>query len=305
MALIDYLNRPEYWLRPQQIYRRLLNPRDQVFKDSQAVQLPWGATLSIYPDSREVIERSLWIMGIYDLSLSEALWRAIAPGEIVLDVGANIGYITSLMAAKVGLSGKVIAFEPNPEVYQELQQHIQSWQQQQNWSQIELSSLALSNQEGEGILNIPLQNRGEAALVDSVESVAGRSLRTYPVKLISLDQFWQDRTEMISALKVDVEGHELAVFQGAKKLLNQGRIRDIFFEDHAYYPSPATDFLEQQGYTIFRLWKGFWRPILRPATYNAVHRWEPPNYVATRDPERILKRFKTWGWQVFSEAKRA
>lgn len=305
MALIDYLNRPEYLLRPQQIYHRLLNPRDQVFTDSQKVTLPWGATLLIYPDTQEVIERSLWIVGIYDLSLSEALWRAIAPGEIVLDIGANIGYMTSLIAAKVGLSGKVIAFEPNPEVYQELQYHIHTWRQQHNWSHIELSSLALSNQAGVGILNIPLQNRGEAALVDSAESVADHSLRTYPVTLTTLDQFWQNRDEMISVLKIDVEGHELAVFQGAKKLLNQGQIRDIFFEDHAYYPSPATDFLEDQGYTIFRLWKGFWRPLLRPATYNAVHRWEPPNYVATRDPKRLLKQFKPWGWQVFSGRSKA
>ncbi|MEC4805024.1 MAG: FkbM family methyltransferase [Jaaginema sp. PMC 1079.18] len=302
MALIDYLNRPEYWLRPQQVYRRLLNPRNQVLTSAQAVKLPWGVTISIYPDLTEVIERSLWVMGIYDLSLSEALWRAIAPGETVVDIGANIGYMTSLMAAKTGHSGRVIGFEPNPEVYQELQRNLESWQQQKNWPRTEVYSWALSSQVGEGILNIPLQNRGEAALVDSVVSVAGRSSATYTVQLTTLDRFWQEYSlnDDIAVLKIDVEGHELAVFEGAKNLLSQGRIRDIFFEDHAYYPSPATDFLEQQGYTIFRIWKGFWKPVLQPATYNAVHRWEPPNYVATLDSERLSKCFSSRGWQVFS-----
>jgi FkbM family methyltransferase len=302
MPLINYFNRPEYWLRPQQLFRRLRHPPHQAWKGIERVMLPWGVTIPVTADPREAIERSLWIMGIYDLSLSEALWRAIAPGDITVDIGANIGYMTSLMAAKTGISGKVICFEPNPEVCPELEANIQSWYHEKDWSQIELHSLALSNRIGEGVLRIPLQNRGEAALVAATDAI-NPSLRRHTVSLTTLDRFWQDRNDSIAVLKIDVEGHELAVFQGAKQLLSQRRIRDIFFEDHCYYPSPATNFLEEQGYTIFRLWKGFWRPVLHPPTYNAVHRWEPPNYLATLNPRRALQCLASRGWQIFSAAQ--
>ena len=48
--------------------------------------------------------------GIYDLIVTEILWRLINKGEIAVDVGANIGYMTSLMAAKVASSGKVYSY---------------------------------------------------------------------------------------------------------------------------------------------------------------------------------------------------
>jgi FkbM family methyltransferase len=53
------------------------------------------------------------------------------PGRAV-DVGANIGYMTSLMAHKVGLSGKVIAFEPHPAIYKRLVNNVQDWHIEKN-----------------------------------------------------------------------------------------------------------------------------------------------------------------------------
>ncbi|MBE9119108.1 FkbM family methyltransferase [Lusitaniella coriacea LEGE 07157] len=294
MAFLDYLNRPEYVLRPIQIYRRLMRPVGQEVREFQQVLLPWGVSMRICPYPEEVIERSLWIMGIYDLCLSEALWRLIDPQDVVLDIGANIGYMTSIMAHRTGEGGKVIGFEPNPEVYEELRQNLAQWEEEKGWNWIELRAIALSNKIGVGTLGIPSQNRGMAAILET-ETVPGQ--QTYTVTTQTLDSFWKS-SDTIGVLKIDVEGHELKVFEGATQLLRQQKIRDILFEEHQYYPSPATDFLERYGYTIFRVWKGFWKPVLYPATYNAVHRWEPPNYLATIDPERAKERFKARGWQV-------
>ncbi|MGD2181245.1 FkbM family methyltransferase [Lusitaniella coriacea] len=294
MAFLDYLNRPEYVLRPIQIYRRLMRPVGQEVREFQQVLLPWGVSMRICPYPEEVIERSLWIMGIYDLCLSEALWRLIDPQAVVLDIGANIGYMTSIMAHRTGEGGRVIGFEPNPEVYEELRQNLAQWQEEKGWNWIELRAIALSNKIGVGTLGIPSQNRGMAAILET-ETVPGQ--QTYTVTTQTLDSFWKS-SDTIGVLKIDVEGHELKVFEGATQLLRQQKIRDILFEEHQYYPSPATDFLERYGYTIFRVWKGFWKPVLYPATYNAVHRWEPPNYLATIDPERAKERFKARGWQV-------
>ena len=69
------------------------------------VQLPWEAQFTL-AGAEHGVESALWLQGVYDLALSEMLWRLIAPGEVVADIGANIGYVTSIMAAQVGSARK-------------------------------------------------------------------------------------------------------------------------------------------------------------------------------------------------------
>ncbi|MBD2578749.1 FkbM family methyltransferase [Oscillatoria sp. FACHB-1406] len=299
MPALEYFNRPEYLLRPRQIYRRLLHPPQQSIEELVKIVLPWKASLKIHPYPREVVERSLFIFGIYDLCLSETLWRLIDPGEITIDVGANIGYVASLMAARVGEKGKVICFEPNPEVYRELEENVKNWQETQGWQHLQLSPLALSDRAGSSTLKIPKYNRSAAALADAIAPADEETLQSYTVDLMRLDDFFAGTKPEIGVLKIDVEGHEFNVFQGAEQILSQHRIRDIIFEEHQSYPSAAMQFLEQKGYSIFRLWKGFWKPVLYPSSYDKNHPWEPPNYLATLEPDRAVTRLKQRGWKIF------
>ncbi|MDY6783007.1 MAG: FkbM family methyltransferase [Cyanobacteriota bacterium] len=299
MPTLDYFNRPEYLLRPFQLYRRLLHPPHQAINSFKTVLLPWGVPLKIYPKPEEVVERSVWIFGIYDLSLSETLWRLVDGRETVLDIGANIGYTASLLAHRVGVEGKVFCFEPHPEIYAELVENVKVWQEMKGWSQIQLHQIALSERSGLGCLKIPPTNRAAAALdFSQSENSSQKEGQSYSVPLQQLDEFWKEERQ-IHLIKIDVEGHEYQVFQGAKQLLERGLIRDIVFEEHQIYPSKATEYLEKRGYHIFRLWKGFWKPILLPANYNRFHPWEPPNYLATIDPKRAVARFQQRGWNCF------
>ncbi|NEO26900.1 MAG: FkbM family methyltransferase [Kamptonema sp. SIO4C4] len=295
MSLVNYLTRPEYILQPKQIYYRFRRPPSQPVETVQSINLPWGVPLQIRPHPDDKVEWSLWIMGIYDLALSESLWRLVDEGNTVFDIGANIGYMTSLCAAKVGNKGKVMAFEPCPDIYQELLSNVQTWQTLKNWSQIELNTVALTNKTGTGWLRLPIYNRGEAALIESETEKQDETLKVYQVQLAQLDQLW---TQPIDVLKIDIEGHELAALQGAKKLIQGRKIRDIFFEAHQGYAESIIEFLEQANYTVFRLWKGFWKPLLYPANYPEIHPWEPPNYLATTQPQRVQKRLQKGGWRV-------
>ena len=58
------------------------------------VHLPWGLQLRI--DPRESIGSAVWRLGLYDLAVSETLWRLTSPGDLTVDVGANIGHMTSI-----------------------------------------------------------------------------------------------------------------------------------------------------------------------------------------------------------------
>jgi hypothetical protein len=102
------INKPEYLFRPQQILTRLRyafkrSKRDELTR----VRLPWGTELSIF--SHSTIEKALLTCGVHELAVSEVLWRMADPGEACCDIGANIGYMTSLLAKKnIWNDGKVL-----------------------------------------------------------------------------------------------------------------------------------------------------------------------------------------------------
>jgi FkbM family methyltransferase len=59
-------------------------------------------------------------VGVKDLVVTEAIWRLVRPGDTVLDVGANVGYMSLVAAARMGLRGHVFAFEAHPQLFDEL-----------------------------------------------------------------------------------------------------------------------------------------------------------------------------------------
>src|SRR5579872_6967542 len=96
------LNKPHYIYRPgQAIIRlgRLLGGAKPAGAWEEAV-LPWGLPIRYHP--AEQIGNSIWRLGLYDLCVSETLWRLLDAGETALDVGANFGHMTSVMAVRVG-----------------------------------------------------------------------------------------------------------------------------------------------------------------------------------------------------------
>ena len=108
--------KPWFVFRPWQVVRRL------TFRPTSAYRrLPvaWGEHLLALDD--EHIGRCLGTTGIYDLAVSELLFRLIEPGDLVIDAGANIGYM-SVLAATAG--AHVIAFEPNPALLPILRQNL-------------------------------------------------------------------------------------------------------------------------------------------------------------------------------------
>jgi len=97
-------------------------------------------------------------------------------------------------------------------------------------------------------------------------------------------------------MKLDVEGHELAVLGGAPRTL--AKLRDLVFEDFGTYPTPVMSLLEREGFHVFALYRTLFRPILVEPGRRGMPENADPNYLATRDPERARKRFASAGWNV-------
>ena len=106
-------------------------------------------------------------------------------------------------------------------------------------------------------------------------------------------------TEKISVLKIDVEGHELAVLRGSVELLSSRRARDIIFEEHGMPPTPVMELLRGHGYSVFHLSQRLRGPeiidIRQPHVQKLVH---APSFLATIDPPRALTRLSERGWRV-------
>src|ERR1700730_1461942 len=275
--MINYIKRPEYYFRPNSIIKRIFKSQNGIINQTT----PWGNKIEI--DVNETIGNSIYSTRIYDLALSETLWRLIEPDNFVLDIGANIGFITSLCSYKTGENGKVWAFEPNPLIIQRLTRNIQS----SNFKNITLFPVALSDSNKEGFLELPEMfaiNQGVAFIV------AENNNNAIKIELRKLDDLIPGNT-LINVLKIDVEGHELSVFRGAENLLNKKLIKNIVYEDQDIYPSKIADFLSEKGYQIFRIEKGWFNVCLKdPYSEPWTSGWEPTNYLATLDTDFLKKK---------------
>ncbi len=295
------LNKPYYILRPAQIVRRLALPvrlRRATGGDAD-INLPWGWPLRFR--AHEQTGLCLLRRGVFDLAVCEALWRLAEPGELALDIGANIGQMTSALAARLGPQGTVIAFEPHPQIFERLSENSARWRTQPRAASIELRQLALSDRLGEGELTMSKGfdwNMGSASVLSDDASSMPRPARVAHVPLRRLDD--EVGAGKVGVMKLDVEGHEAEVLRGADRLLRERRIRDIVFEEFDPPPTPVTRLLESRGYAVFSLDQALRGPIVRDmAAAPGAHRsQDDPSYLASVDPARALHRLRTRGWGI-------
>lgn len=292
----ETLNKPQYFFSPSLLASRLKKSlkKPQTF---ETVRLPWNAEIRVR--TSDLIGHALYTSGFFDLIVSEAVWRLIEKGDQVIDVGANIGYMTSLMASRVGKSGKVTAFEPHPLTFKELVHNVQNFMNYYDVNNIDIYQLAVSNKSGTDFLNVSNPDPAFAAI--NRENNAWEDPKSnIEVSVTRLDDIF-DETEKISLIKIDVEGHEMSVLEGADNLISKGKIKHIVFEEHGQYPTPTMEFLASKGYTLWSLGRNFWGPVLfAPNEPRGRQLWDPPNYLATKEPNWVLARMKSRGWQVLT-----
>ena len=106
----------------------------------------WG--VRVIADPTRTIGRCILTTGVYDIGVSEALARLISPGDTVIDAGANIGYMTVLMSVLAGPSGRVISFEPHPELFAVAEKNVATIRLQLHIAHVELHQAALGTQAG-------------------------------------------------------------------------------------------------------------------------------------------------------------
>ena len=147
----------------------------------------------------------------------QILRAAITPGDAVFDVGANKGGYLACLARAVGRTGLVVAFEPIPS----LATRLTTATKQLRWSHVEVCAAAASDGDGKAMLATP---EGTHHWASSLEHNASPGATTQEVATVRLDRYLgRLGARSLSAIKIDVEGHESAVIRGGHELLKRQR----------------------------------------------------------------------------------
>lgn len=185
----------------------------------------------------------------------------IKPGDLAIDVGANAGVYTFPCSVLVGETGLVIAYEANPYVFAYLTGRINWWVSARGINNIISKEKAASNSTNEKIL-MKVYPGDDLLGCGTVEPYHWNETRMpglgelVEVETEQLDDLLRSYESMpITFIKIDVEGHEHAVFDGAKKILTLYRPVVIFeygFTPGVWEPSTIAQ-IEEMGYACFDL----------------------------------------------------
>lgn len=200
-----------------------------------------GFTINVLPN--EHIGRHIYLMGKFDRSTVEVLLKHSEPGDVLLDIGANIGYVSACFLQNVARS-KVIAIEPQPKIVDLLQSNLEPFGNER----YKLFPVALSDRDASGWLEICDLNRGASKIVDE------QNKHSVMVELWSTKRLFESlQSDKIDLVKIDVEGHEATVLRACETHFGRVRPRAILFEDHTRSAAPdgsIGQIFERIGYRV-------------------------------------------------------
>ncbi len=176
-------------------------------------------------------------------------------GDVVVDIGANVGGYTKVLSDLISNSGRVLSIEPIPETFT-----ILSWLvKRMSLSNVELFNCAISDKNGISKMKIPKYDFGgfnfyQARIGDNDKRK--EPFKCFTVKLKSLDNLMHDFKKNVSFIKCDVKGHELAVIQGATEIIS--KVKPIWLIEISSDPDERNssaaqlfNIFQQKGYIIY------------------------------------------------------
>lgn len=165
-----------------------------------------GARFRLAPYRNVCEKRILFAPQDFDEREREYLASLIGDRFVFLDIGANIGGYALALAAKAGRNARILAFEPQPDVFDRLVFNIAI----NPFGTVKAMALAVADRDGEVTLFLDPANQGEASVKIVNQGGAGR-VRVPARALFGIVQ--EERLDHIDAMKLDVEGAEDIILQ--------------------------------------------------------------------------------------------
>jgi FkbM family methyltransferase len=162
----------------------------------------------MYLDERDSLRLS--VARLIEPGVTRFVQEAVRPGQVAIDLGANIGYFTLLLGRQVGPAGRVYAFEPDSTNFELLTRNVEL----NGYSNVTLVPSAVWSETGPLRLYLSDDNRGDHRVYDTAEerpSVA--------IDAVRLDDYLADDALVADFIKMDVQGAELHALEGMQGLL--------------------------------------------------------------------------------------
>lgn len=166
--------------------------------------------------TNDVIQRHLWLFGTWEPHLTAWMRGRIAPGDLVIDVGAHTGYFTLLASQLVGPTGRVVAIEPSPAFHQALTANIEA----NGCANVRTVNAAVSDALGQMTFYLERStNLGGTTAVRPRTVVSSFEADAAPLPMLVTEE------ELAAArlIKIDVEGGEAAAVRGLAPVLHRLR----------------------------------------------------------------------------------
>jgi FkbM family methyltransferase len=267
--------------------RRLLGRLVRRAQGRCRVQVGDGRVMTTNPDGRPFyvdgrdtsLTPSILALGRYEPGTTHLMCRMVHSGCRVLEVGANVGWHTLLVAERVGHGGRVVAFEPNPVAFELL--HLNLFVNGY-WDRCRLEPIALSDVPGTAELHVAGSFLGSGRLRPFTESDLAWSHQpehTFEVRVSTVDEAVADDPRF-DVVKVDVEGAEPRVFAGATEFFAaNSHLRIVMEFTPSQHGPEMLEWLRAAGFTISSISRA---GIPRPAVDHELLAESSVDILATR-----------------------
>ncbi|MET9801853.1 FkbM family methyltransferase [Streptomyces sp. NPDC006368] len=190
---------------------RFLNPRLREHPRRRVTRTEFGARVAV--DTRDLIQRYLYLFGVWEPNMTGWLRRRLRPGDTFVDVGANIGYYSLLAARLVRDEGHVIAIEASPVFHRRVLQHIAL----NEYGNIRAINGAVSDTDKP--LTFVLASSSNLG-ANSIVPYEGPAESSFEIEAHPLPDLLSPREiSQARVIKVDVEGAEGSVVRGMVPML--------------------------------------------------------------------------------------
>lgn len=208
--------------------------------------------LLINVDTQSFLEWYIFFYGAFRPEVSKLLNRMLRPGHVAFDIGANIGMHTLIMASRVGPTGKVVSFEPDPHPFGRLKRNLAL----NGLDFVDCRQAALSAKTETRTFFLHDETIGNFANASLYADNIGKATPSIEVEVLSLDDFVaRNPVPRLDVIKLLAQGEEWNVLQGARATIERFRPKIFFLYEPAYWRRQnltlmdAVRFFKQFGYT--------------------------------------------------------
>lgn len=212
------------------------------FKEGIAhVKTTDSVSLSVF--TNDLIGRMIYLTGEYERSTIEILCKLAKRGDTLLDIGANVGYVSCCFLGNISGS-KVIAIEPQPGVLDLLRSNLAPF-----GNRSEIIPVAISDRDGTSLFALNPENKGNARIVEFAAQ-GSITVETKTAETLFMDK----EISSFNLVKIDVEGHEEQVIKSFLPVFRIVKPRAIMFEEGSFKAAPDGSIgrmLGELGYKMF------------------------------------------------------